>query len=455
MMRLQSSYSTHLGKNDEDRTFEDLNELDLTRKELNKEVRIFHQTSMLRIFMGTILPHLLTSRQTWLINCQYIIIRVLLRYEIINLGPDLPGISTTILSIIGGFLSFFLVFFVSQAYTRFMTQYDISMRIKGRIVNLSLFARKVLPPAEALRLTRYANATHVLGYVGLSDAYTSKNLFEPLNNKYHLLTESEVERLNVIGLKSGSSCTVEVIVWMFEMIYSHFDESNAVTSKRQQTGEEAAEGEGNDKARPMDMITLQMMTNEVLLVRGGFADLFHCSDQSIPFSYMHLLVVVTGAYLILMTYAIATYFAVSDSVFPDLLGAFIVALNSVFVIGLRVIGRHMIDPYGGDVQDLAVPSFLEATIKISRQIMSGNKPAPASLMRERYLDSLRPPLAKGFGQRTSKDSGVTSSSSSTFDIEAGTPSHPAKETILQPPSSSASKSPAMKAKKGESVRISL
>lgn len=124
--------------------------------------------------MGSIFPSLLTSRQTWLINCQYIIIRVLLRYEIINLGPDLPGISTTILSIIGGFLSFFLVFFVSQAYTRFMTQYDISMRIKGRIVNLSLFARKVLPPAEALRLTRYANATHVLGYVGLSDAYTSE-----------------------------------------------------------------------------------------------------------------------------------------------------------------------------------------------------------------------------------------------------------------------------------------
>ncbi|KAK0340137.1 hypothetical protein LTR94_031749, partial [Friedmanniomyces endolithicus] len=111
------------------------------------------------------------------------------------------------------------------------------------------------------------------------------------------------------------------------------------------------------------------MASEILQLRGSIFDMYAAAEQSIPFTYMHLLVLINGGYLILISYCIGVYFALSHSVFPDLLGAFMLACHIVFVIGMRQIGRHMIDPYGSEVQDLAVPSFLEGTIRSTRQIL--------------------------------------------------------------------------------------
>eukprot|EP00599_Poterioochromonas_sp_BG-1_P002735 CAMPEP_0173140288 /NCGR_PEP_ID=MMETSP1105-20130129/4789_1 /TAXON_ID=2985 /ORGANISM="Ochromonas sp., Strain BG-1" /LENGTH=465 /DNA_ID=CAMNT_0014053231 /DNA_START=36 /DNA_END=1433 /DNA_ORIENTATION=+ len=375
----------NLGRNDDDLSTEQLSEIEETRARLNEKVRNFSQNDMIRSFAGTVIPKILTSRQAWLVIFEYIIIRVLLREKIIERGDDLPDISTAALAIIGSFMSFFLVFFVSQAYARFTASYGLSMNIDARIANITYLARSALKPAEAMRLARYANALHAVAYIGLSDAYTYSNLFQPLNEKYRLLTDFELQRLNAVGFKKGGACSREIVAWMLDLLYTAFRESNA----RKEEG-----------VVPIDNNTLTTMASEILQLRGSIFDMYAAAEQSIPFTYMHLLVLINGGYLILISYCIGVYFALSHSVFPDLLGAFMLACHIVFVIGMRQIGRHMIDPYGSEVQDLAVPSFLEGTIRSTRQILQGQRFIAADFEKEEFLDSFRPQLGEGYTEQT-------------------------------------------------------
>jgi len=432
---------------DEDLSSNDLTQIESLRKVLNAKVREFSQTDILQSLAGTITPILLTSIQAWSIFFEYALIRALLRYKVIHLGPDLPGISTIITSIIGGFMSFFLVFFVSQAYARFINQFDTSMRVKGRILNLCFFARTALPPAEALRLMRYANAVHVIFYIGLSNAYSYQNLFVPLNERYNLLTEKEVKRITQIGMKNRITCTLEGLTWMFDLIYKNYrkgnrnrsDDHNDDDGDSKHADDESENSDNRkDDAPLMDDNTLQMMISEVLQMRGAISDLFHCADQSIPFSYMHLLVLINGGYLIIMAYAIATYFPVSDSIFPDMLGSFMLISNIIFVIGMKEIGRQMIDPYGSEAEDLAVPSFLEATLRASRLILNGHRFADAESEKEQRLDFLRPPLGNGY-EATTLAYAITQPESFELpnydmDTTVPVPPPPLKEVAHAPPS---------------------
>lgn len=52
----------------------------------------------------------------------------------------------------------------------------------------------------------------------------------------------------------------------------------------------------------------------------------------------------------------------------------IVFLQCIFVIGLRALGVHMIDPYGDDLEDLSVINYVEGTLEICSLIMNSSQP---------------------------------------------------------------------------------
>ena len=88
---------------------------------------------------------------------------------------------------------------------RFDDLYMNSVAIKGNTVDIALVVKSCLPRASAARIVRILNASHCLCYVGLSDTYTRKNLFTPLNEKCHFLTDKELERIDLIGMESGAA----------------------------------------------------------------------------------------------------------------------------------------------------------------------------------------------------------------------------------------------------------
>jgi hypothetical protein len=122
------------------------------------------------------------------------------------------------MTVLGGFLSFFLVFYVNQNHKRYFDLYEDSMACKGRIFDVASLAVTTLPYAQAHRLVRYMNAAHAAGYVGLSEIYPSGSYFDRVHTDLGLLTDEERTRLNNMDLDKGGSCNREIIVWCMNEI---------------------------------------------------------------------------------------------------------------------------------------------------------------------------------------------------------------------------------------------
>ena len=160
---------------------------------------------------GTVIQILAGDFLFWVTIVIYVGIRLLAHYG--ELPPDLDEFPVDSITVLGGFLSFFLVFWVNQSNDRYFSLYEQSMGCKGRIFDAASIAVTTLPYAQASRLVRYMNAAHALGYVGLSEVYPSGNYFKYINQTMGLLTEQEWARLEDIDMDKGGSCTREVIVW--------------------------------------------------------------------------------------------------------------------------------------------------------------------------------------------------------------------------------------------------
>lgn len=364
-----------LPKNPFDYKLEDLQAIEKERRSLLTRVKRFSLISISTSFYGTILPDIVRSLFSWFNLVLYIAIRVVIKMDYLRIGVELPQINTSLVSIVGSFMSFFLVFFVQQAYSRFCVQYDNSMRIEGRLLNLAFFARTNLEPVEAWRFVRYINAIQVAGYTGLSHIYTESNVFDAMNSKHKLLTDVEVKRVKEIGVNAGGSAYREILGWCYDLLYAQF------RKHREQ----------------FDIISFQTMLNELMALRGCIGTLYDYDDQPIPFIYVHLVFFLSMFYCPLIAYTAAVYMpAQSYYIFPDVLGFFIVFLNMVFTIGLREIGHAMNSPYEDSLQDLSVLHYLNFSIGATRKILAGSTMPSPGLDVEEELESTRPDLGGAF-----------------------------------------------------------
>ena len=198
--------------NQEDYRWEELQRLEKKRRAIL--VRVEEPTwKVLTHWDGTVLRILCTNPLLYITMAIFVVFRIGAR-EVTFLG-ETTGDSMTVL---GGFLSFFLVFYVNQNHKRFFGLYNDSMACKGRIFDVASLAVTTLPYAQAYRLVRYMNAAHAAGYVGLSEIYPSGSYFDRIDADLGLLTQEERQRLNDINLDMGGSCNREIIVWCMNEI---------------------------------------------------------------------------------------------------------------------------------------------------------------------------------------------------------------------------------------------
>lgn len=124
-------------------------------------------------------------------------------------------------------MSFLIVFFVSDCYKRFQRQYDSVALNNSKIYDIMLNGRAILSYEEQLRLWRYLNIAHILSFMTTSYIYTFESLLYPLQKKYILLNETEIDILNqkYINIKSDDSSELcygivqEVFGWITDNIF--------------------------------------------------------------------------------------------------------------------------------------------------------------------------------------------------------------------------------------------
>ena len=139
---------------DNEQSWEELVQIEKRRRKILKQHDLPMHEMLLR-WHGTVLSALTKDPMFYLMFFIYIAIRIASRYSIPEFVATLGGAPV---GIVGGFLSFFLIFYVNTSYKRFDTLYQTSMGCEGRIFDAAALAKANLPRANALRLIRYMNA---------------------------------------------------------------------------------------------------------------------------------------------------------------------------------------------------------------------------------------------------------------------------------------------------------
>ena len=336
-------------------SFEELKCIEKERRELLLRAELPFWRILL-YFNGTSLKDIVTDSLVWTSMLIYIWIRVT-AHSIDYVPAGAAYLEKTNISILGGFLSFFLVLFVNQTNSRFLEMYGFSKACSGRIQDVAGVAKTQLPRIVADRLVRHFNAAHIAGYVGLNaigqgSPYSKINFFDQYNKKHNLLTKIEMEELSRNDMDNSGLYMKELITWCQKDVtdaksYGYIDSHQE-----------------------------KFMHDKILAFRAAMDGMYDYTDQPPHFFYIHFLVLLSALYLPLFAIdtAYATGWGDTKSIGLDILQGIIVFLQCIFVAGLRSLGTKMIDPYGDDLEDLSVINYVEGTLEICRTIMRSHQP---------------------------------------------------------------------------------
>ena len=257
------------------------------------------------------------------------------------------------ISVLGTFLSFFLVLFVNQTNGRFLEMYGFAKACSGRIQDVAGLAKTQLPAELADQLVRHFNAAHIAGYVGLNaigqgSPYSKAYFFDHYNREYKLLTDEEMRLLDHHDMDNSGLCMKELVTWCQDDV-----------SKARRDGH-------------LDMVQEQYYHDRILAFRASMDGMYDYTDQPPHFFYIHFIVLLSSIYLPLFAIdaAITAGWGAERYVGLDVLNGISVLLQCIFVVGLRSLGTNMIDPFGDDVEDLSVILYVESTLEISSTIMN-------------------------------------------------------------------------------------
>lgn len=353
--------------------FAELQELEFRRRKILRRTELPFWR-ILGYFEGTCLKAMAVDWLLWVSLIAYVGLRFCLRSDAIWLGNN--GFGDTDVSVLGAFLSFFLILFVNQSNSRFHDMYKTAMQCPSRIFDIALIGAPALPKEGSSRLIRYLNAAHIAGYVGLSRTYSKQEFFDKLNDRFQLLNKDEMMRIQMLDMDHGCDAFHELVGWCMMDIESAFRKGQ------------------------IDAREKSALKDKTVQFRASMDGLYEYCDQPIHFFYIHFLCLLSAVYLPLFA---------ADSAFNagsgynvhwtwDLLSGMIVLVQAIFVIGLRLLGQKMSDPFGDDLEDLSVMHYVTDAWKKSNQMLNIKRPSAetSALVEEEMRRSRKTLLAPGY-----------------------------------------------------------
>ena len=238
----------------------------------------------------------------------------------------------------------------------FLEMYGFSKACSGRIQDVAGLAVAQLPEDVGEKLLKHMNAAQIAGYVGLNaigqgSPYSKLDFFDVYNQKYSLLTPKEMVLIEHHDMDNSNMCFKELVTWCQQDV-----------SKARKDGH-------------IDSFQEKAMHDKILALRASMDGMYDYTDQPPHFFYIHFLVLLSALYLPLFAIdtAYSTGWGNEVSIPMDVLNGLIVLLQCIFVVGLRSLGNKMIDPYGDDLEDLSVLTFVEGTLETVEVILHSQK----------------------------------------------------------------------------------
>jgi len=340
-----------------------LNEIEIRRRLLLEKVEL-PCWRILASWDGTCIRALVKNWLIWIPILIFVIIRIQ-DYRGVE-QPNFVDFDDSSVNILGGFVSFLLVLFLNGTDTRFQSMYRLSKGCVGSIQDAAGLASSLCSQSDnneetttttgsvelCHRLMRYMNAAHIAGYVGLNGPYSKRHFFDHYNQEYNLLTKKELEKLEIHDMDSSNVVFKILISWCHQVI---------------------------DKSQKLHYINdskSDALHEKVLQLRSSMDGIYNYTEQPVQFFYIHFLVLISALYLPLFAITIGYSNGGGDNFANnweiDVLNFTFVMFQSIFVVGLRILAQKMSDPYGLDLVDLSVMTYVYSGIDTSNVIMSAN-----------------------------------------------------------------------------------
>eukprot|EP00239_Pterosperma_sp_CCMP1384_P009866 CAMPEP_0197861178 /NCGR_PEP_ID=MMETSP1438-20131217/37062_1 /TAXON_ID=1461541 /ORGANISM="Pterosperma sp., Strain CCMP1384" /LENGTH=381 /DNA_ID=CAMNT_0043478269 /DNA_START=114 /DNA_END=1259 /DNA_ORIENTATION=- len=239
-----------------------------------------------------------------------------------------PVIEIGTLLIIASFLTFFVVFFNSQAYNRFFQEYFLACKIRYAVNDAFFMVRlHADDPKIVFNVFRMMHAAVYLGFTNLSQNKELIGFEESMHRrliKLKLLTDRESMRLYSMA---HSDPATECLLWAMRELREVLDE------------------------KQISVPIYRAIENHIMQIRKHFDEIRSYNEQPVPFVYYHLVNIVVELYLVVVCYA-ATFV----TPFYSIIG-YVGTL--VGLLGLREAAACLADPLGLDETD--IPVFAIAT----------------------------------------------------------------------------------------------
>eukprot|EP00536_Pseudo-nitzschia_multiseries_P018367 jgi/Psemu1/248689/estExt_Genewise1.C_24320004 len=278
------------------------------------------------------------------------------------------------LGFVGGFMSFFLASYVNQNHVRYFSLHGDVMTLMGRVNDVATMTKACLPMERARRIVRFMNTAHVCAFTGLSQNYSKINFLNPLDNRFALLTDDEYDRItDDIDVDAGPKAVFELLTWVMIDIRDAQDHQF------------------------IDSMEAHQLREQVLKFRSTVAKIFVTCTRPIPFFYVHFLAILTAVYCPLFAVSVAFQTGPATvSPLQDAISFLVVILQSLFTIGLRILGQQLSDPFGGELIDLQIARYVNMILNGSNQILSAKRLPSPSLKIERELKACMISLGPAF-----------------------------------------------------------
>lgn len=308
---------------------------------------VFHLSKLKQ----TVIMRMLYIPMVWIVIATYAAVAALTRTGHISLAV-LEDFSSGSFEGAEVLVVFMVVFYLGYCYNRHFEIYHLAAQAKSSIINICATARATLEEQPRVRLFYYLNLFHVAAYCALTPVYNKEN-FMDVFCQLHNIKVKEHDKLFGDVDRAGGIHYNRLGVWAQQLLHKELKEG---------------------RCHPEIFRILQ---EEVIKLRNLINSIFAYQYQVIPFSYSHLVSFSCFFYLLGLAILKGARFTPEATYLGGILMPCLSLLILLFsTVGLIDIGQAISDPWGNDAEDFAVPRFLHATAKISRQLIESEVEDP-------------------------------------------------------------------------------
>lgn len=376
---------------------------------------------------GTMLPMVLGNAPIYVLMAIHIALHVLNRFF------DLPILQWSQVAVVTSLLTFFIVFYGSQCYSRMQSFYESSVGLMGCAMNWVGLVRNHLPRDGNLQwnATRLMLASmHIMYYT----SQTSEGGKDISATEWKSIVDRQLlstEEIAIVQQYKGNQQFL-MVVWALDEVEHGLRSAVRPTATPDAASGEVFDAFGGDRYCVGDL--LSAFRDLAFTFRGHCGQINNWMNQPVPFPYFHILTVLLQVDLLLISYSCVCNEAEGASTPFTAVVYFVICL--VF-LGLREVAIAMSDPFGVDDTDFDLESILSRTYKNAIACLKDERRHHGTSL----AASLKNPVTERSLSRSCTlfldSTAAEGASASSFKVGARTPS-PAPRRLLKAGDKSAS-----------------